>query len=363
MLRNGLDRRLGLVATLLPLFFLVLAALLLTVPSMARTVVSVSVGLVPDVPGINDQGYNQLAYEGLLRAQSDLGVTGTVYTPTSDTEYETQLQACADDGNDLCISVGFFMEAATLNVAYANPGTLFAIVDGEPAMPPGNLRGLRFAIDEAGYLAGTLAGLMTQSDVVGGVGGLPIPPVDAFLVPYSTGAKCANLRATSLLTYTYDFANPAVGADFAQRLLDQGADAIFAVAGGAGSGALLTTTQSGAWAIGVDVDQYYTVFQAGAVDGAEYLLTSAVNHIDNAVYQTISDVVSGTFSSGIVHYDLADDGVGLAPFHEADASVPQSVRDVLAAVRQGILDGTIDVYEPCESHPVYLPLVVSRFVP
>jgi basic membrane protein A len=360
---NRLDSNLGLMATLLSLLFLVVAALLLTVPSTARTPVAISMGLVPDVSGVNDQSFNQLAYEGLLHAESDLGVTGTVYTPTSSSEYETQLQACVDAGNDLCISVGFFMEAATQNVATANPGTLFATVDVQPATELDNLRGMAFAVDEAGYLAGTLAGLMTESDVVGGVGGLPIPAVDAFLIPYSTGAGCANLRATALLTYTYDFSNPAVGAGVAQQLLDQGADVILAAAGGAGNGALLTTTQSGAWAIGVDIDQYYTLFQGGAVDGAEHLLTSVLKHVDNAVYQTISDVVAGAFTSGTVLYDLADDGVGLAPYHEADAAVPQSVRDLLDAVRQGIIDGTIDVYQPCELHRVYLPLVVSGFTP
>ena len=358
MFRNRLDPRLSLVATLLSFLFLVLVVLLLTSPSTALTPAAVSVGLVPDEQGVTDLSINQLAYEGLLRAESDLGVTGNVYTPAGAAEYEAKLQECADAGNDLCISVGFLMAEATQNVASANPDTLFALVDSESSTPLSNLRGILFAADEVGYLAGTLAGLMTESDVIGGVGGMQIPSVEAFLVPYGIGAHCANLQTTVLLTYTGTFGDPELGAQVAQQMLDQGADVIFAAAGPTGNGALLTTTQSGAWAIGVDVDQYFTLFGGGSVPGADHLLSSAMKRVDNAIYQTIADVVAGTFAGGAVEYGLLEDGVGLAPYHEADASVPSSVRDALEAVRQGIIDGTIDIYEPCEAYRTYLPFVM-----
>lgn len=361
MVKNRFESVLTLAGTLSAVFIIVLAAALLTSPSIARTPAAVAVGLVPSESGVNDQGYNQLAYEGLLRAETSLGVTGSVYTPTGESEYEAKLQECVDAGNDLCISVSFMMADATRNIANANPGTLFAIAESEEPSPPDNLRGIMFASDEAGYLAGTLAGLMTESDMVGGVGGMQIPAVEAFLEPYRIAAECANLQATVILTYTGTFLDPELGAQVAQQMLDQGADVIFGAAGPTGNGAILTATQSGAWAIGVDVDQYFTLFQGGAVAGADHLLTSASKRVDNAVYQTIADVVAGTFTAGTVVYGLADDGVGLAPYHESDPYVPQSVRDRLEAVRLGIINGTIDTYEPCEVYRVYLPLVISGF--
>lgn len=318
---------------------------------------SVAAGLVTDVGGVNDMGFNWLSYQGLLRAQSELGVAGTVYTSTSPADYEPNLQQCVADGNDLCISVGFFTEDAIWKVAAANPDTRFAIVDVSRETYPDNLRGMTFAADELGYLAGTLAGLMTQSDVVGSVAGMQIPPVEAFVEPYRRAAQCANPDVTTIITYTGTFADPDLGAQVAQEMIAQGADVVFGVGGAMGNGAVLTAAQSGVWGIGIDVDQYLTTFMSGTVAGSDRLLSSAMKHLDNAVFDTIADVASGTFTSGTVLYDLAADGIGLAPFHEADALVPQSVRDELKRVEQGVIGGTIDVNALCPTL-IYLPVVV-----
>jgi basic membrane protein A len=316
----------------------------------------VAIGFVPDETGIADMGFNWFSYQGLLRAEIELGVVGSVYTPTSETEYESKLQQCADEGNDLCISVGFLLKDATLNVANNNPGTSFASVDTSFESYSENLRGMLFAADESGYLAGTLVGLMTQSDVIGTIGGMKIPPVELFTESYRNGAQCANTTVDVLVDYAGDFGNYELGAAMAQGMIAQGVDAIFGVGGLTGFGAVITATQSDVWGIGVDTDWYITVFENGAVEGADKLLSSAMKRMDNAVFATITDVISGTFSSGEVFYDLAKDGVGLAPYHEADPFVPQSVRDALDDVTQGIIDGSIDVNDPCRAH-IYLPVV------
>jgi basic membrane protein A len=320
---------------------------------------AVNVGLVTD-EGTLDDPFNWLSYQGLLRAEHELGVVGTVYTSTGSADYQPNLEQCAAAGNDLCLAVGFSMADAISTVAALSPTVDFALVDASFESSPDNLRGLVFAADEVGYLAGTLAGGMTLSDVVGAVGGFPIPPVDDFLHGYRNGAQCANPTAQVLLTYTYDFVSQTLGARVAQELIAQDADVIFGAAGAAGAGAVLTATQSGVWGIGVDTDYYTTVFESGAVAGAEHLLSSALKRMDNAVFQTIEDEVSGAFSAGTVTYDLADGGVGLAPFHEADPWVPQSVRDELNAVRTAIISGTLDVGDPCRT-TVYLPLTLRSY--
>jgi basic membrane protein A len=322
-------------------------------PAVAR---STAVGLVTDQGTLTDI-FNWLSYQGLVRAENELGVLGTVYTSTSSADYGPNLQQCADDGNDLCISVAFDTAEAISTTAATNPGTSFAIVDVTWDSYPANLRGIGFGVEGGGYLAGVLAGLMTQNDIVGGIGGMQIPSVEAFLEPYRIGAQCANRDVTVLVTYTGTFVDPDLGAEVAQEQMAAGADVIFAAAGPTGFGSVLTTTQSGAWAIGVDVDQYYTTFLSGTVSGSDKLLTSVIKGADNGVYNTIADVVAGTFTSGTVIYDLAEGGVGLAPFHEADPFVPASVRDALDITEQGIISGTIDVYAPCEHHFVYLPII------
>ena len=318
-----------------------------------------SVGLVIDGPTLDPGGIQWVAYQGLLRADTELGALGTVYTSTGPSQYEPNLQQCANDGHELCISFGGMMASATVTAAHDNPGTAFAILDAALDTYPDNVRGIVFVADEVGYLAGTLAGLMTESDVLGVIGGFPIPVVDAFAYGFRNGAQCANPAATVHITYTYDFVSQDAGARVAQALIAEGADVIFAPAGGAGVGAVLTATQSGAWGIGVDSDYYTTVFESGAVPGAEKLLSSAVKRLDNAVFDTVEAVISDTFTSGTQLYDLQAGGVGLAPFHEAADAVSQEVEDQIQSVEQGIINGTIDIDEPCRSF-VYLPLVVRQ---
>jgi basic membrane protein A len=346
------------------LLFVVLAAAVVLVAPASGTAASdppVKVGLVTDEGTLADQGYNWLSYQGLLRAESELGVVGTVYTSTSSADYALNAQQCVDDGNGLCMSVGFFTGEAISATAAANPGISFAVIDGEFETYPPNLRGTGFATEEAAYLAGTLAGLMTESDIIGAIGGMKLPSVVAYLEPYENGAQCAKPGVTALVSYTGTFGDPYVGAAVAQEMMSAGADVIFAAAGGTGGGAVLTTAQSGHWAIGVDIDQYLTLFQGGAVPGSDKLLSSARNRLDNAVFDTISDVVDGTFTSGTVVYDLAMGGVGLAPYHGADPYVPQRVRDALAEVTQGIISGSIDVNRSC--YYVHLPLMVRTSSP
>ena len=156
--------------------------------------------------------WNELSYQGLMRAETELGVIGTVYTATSDADYGPNLEACVLDGNDLCISVGFSTQDAISETASTYTATNFAIVDLPFDPNQQNLRAINFQVDEPSYLAGTLAGLMTQSDKLGLIGGMEIPGVTIFIDGFMQGAMCANLDVTQLLTYTWNFGDPDLGA-------------------------------------------------------------------------------------------------------------------------------------------------------
>jgi basic membrane lipoprotein Med (substrate-binding protein (PBP1-ABC) superfamily) len=349
----------GILALALGGVLLLLLGLQTGAPVMAN---AAAVGLVTDENGVADMSWNWLIYQGLLRAEAELGVVGTVYTTTDAADYEPQLQQCAVDGNDLCLAVGWLMSPAIVSAASANPATKFAIVDGSCSQPfcdiyPSNLRALHFVEEEAGYLAGTLAGHMTQSDVIGAVATMKnVPAVRLYADGYRNGAQCSNSKVDVLIEYTGTWSDPELGAEVAQNMIAQGADAIFAIGGTTGVGAVLTATQSGAWGIGVDTDWYLSFFQNGGVTGSDKLLSSAMKRMDNGVFGTISDVISGTFTSGEVLYNLAAEGIGLAPFHEADPLVSQGVRDALDIVKQGIVSGTIAISDPCRPN-LYLPVI------
>ena len=326
---------------------------------------TIGVGLVVD--GVNYQdpadSFNWLAYQGLLRAQTELSVTTAVYTTSGNLDYVIKLQQCALDGQALCMGVGFPMGDALLYNANAFTGTKFAGIDTFFDAPPNNLRGLLFAEDEAGYLAGTLAGLMSQSHLVGVVGAVDwIPAVVRLVEGYRNGAQCAAGSNQVLATYAGTFTDPALGAEIAQGMIAQGADVIFNAAGPTGDGAILTATQSAAWAIGVDTDQYVTLFGSGSVAGADKLLSSAMKRVDNVTFAVIVDVISGTFTSGNAVYGVADQGVDLAPFHDTDPFVPQTVRDAIDSVRQGIIAHTLDINDDCHTY-LYLPVVIKGASP
>jgi basic membrane lipoprotein Med (substrate-binding protein (PBP1-ABC) superfamily) len=248
------------------------------------------------------------------------------------------------------------MNNAIINAATTATTTLFALVDYEFSYPPDNLRGLNFAEDEVGYLAGVLAGKMSQHHVVGAVAGLPNSRVDGFAAGYKNGVLCSSpLTATVLITYAGTFANPNLGAQIAQQQIANRADVIFNIADATGNGAILTATQSGKWAIGLDTDQYVSLFGNGAVSGSNKLLSSAMKRVDIAVFATVADVIGGTFTAGSSRYGLHNDGVGLAPFHGANAAVSQNVRNAIEIARLGLINGTLNVNDTCRRY-LYLPL-------
>ena len=298
---------------------------------------ALKVGLVTDIGGLNDKSFNQLANAGLERASDELGVEIRVIESKSDADYIPNLQSLAEDGYDLVIAVGFLMQEATQQAAATYPDTNFAIIDAtfDPALP--NSVGLLFKEQEAGYLVGYLAGLVTESNTVSSVGGLKIPPVDHYIAGFAAGAKDANPDVKVLNGYSQDFVDQAKCKEVALDQISNGSDVVFQVAGGCGLGALDAADQEGAWGIGVDADQAYL---------GDHILTSALKRVDEAVYKTIQSAVEDSFAGGTaVVFGLADDGVGVG---EINSAVPQEDVDAMNAQVDGIVSGEIAVPDTVE---------------
>ena len=125
----------------------------------------IKVGMVTDIGGLNDRSFNESAYNGLKRAQSELGVDIRALTSKSNADYVPNLTSLARQKYDLVIGVGFLMAEAMEKVSNAFPDTNFAIIDSsQQAMKtqPKNVEGLLFKENEAGYLVGYMAGLYTK---------------------------------------------------------------------------------------------------------------------------------------------------------------------------------------------------------
>ena len=297
---------------------------------------TIKVGLVPDVSGLNDRGFNHLSYVGLLRAQQELGVQPTVYHSNAQLDYLPNMTTLARKGYDLTIAVGY-TEATAVDTAATNfPKAKFAIVDvdqTEETHKPPNLLGLLFREQETGYLVGYLAGLeekrLPGPDVVGSVGGEKQPPVDRFIAGYEAGAKAADPGIKVLNGYSQDFTDQAKCKQVALNQIEAGAGVIFQVAGACGLGALDAAKEKHVWGVGVDVDQSYL---------GPHILTSAVKRVDTAVFLAIKSVVDGTFKGGDIVFGLKQNGVGIG---KISPKVPKSEVAAVNKVRAEIISGKI----------------------
>jgi basic membrane protein A and related proteins len=297
---------------------------------------TIRVGLVTDIGGLDDRGFNQLANEGLERAKSELGVEGRVLTSDQNSDYVPNLSGLAQQGFDLVIGVGFLMGDAMNTVATRFPDTNFAIIDFSQAAlkdKPANVRGLLFTENEAGYLAGYLAGLYVKDkggdQVVSSVGGQKVPAVDSYIAGYQAGAKEANPDVETLTAYSQDFVDQAKCKEVALNQIGEGSQVVFQVAGGCGLGALDAAKERNVAGIGVDADQSNL---------GDQVITSALKKVDVAVFDTAQQVQDGSFKGGEdTIFDLKSEGVGLAPLNPD----VEQYADQIEQVQQDIVDGKI----------------------
>jgi basic membrane protein A len=295
----------------------------------------IKVGLVTDIGGLNDRSFNHLAFVGLQRAEKELGIKGRVLTSKSAADYVPNLTTLAQQQYDLIIPVGFLMADATAAVAKQVPTGKFSIVDFPAAAlkgKPTNVEGLLFKEQEAGYLAGYLAGLYAKDNnikVVSSVGGQKIPPVDHYIAGYEAGAKAADPGITTLHGYSQNFVAQDKCKEIALNQIAKGSKVVFQVAGQCGLGALDAAKGKGAQGIGVDADQGYL---------GSYILTSAQKKVDVAVFNAIKAAQAGQFKGGAdVVNDLTNDGVG---YGTLDAQGKKYATQ-LNSVKQDIISGKI----------------------
>ena len=314
-------------------------------------------GQVTDVGGIDDKGFNQLAWEGMQQAANDLGVEVQFLESQQQTDYEKNLAEFINQDYNGIITVGFLLADATKAASEANPDLPFAIVDF-PSQTPGDM-GLLFAVSEPSFMAGYLAAGMSQTGTVCTYGGIKIPPVVEFMVGFEHGVayynaqKGADVQVQGWKTdaaaegggdgsFTGNFESLDDGRSFAENFFDEGCDIIFPVAGPVGLGSAAAAQDRGFMVIGVDADLTQT-----NPDAAEVYLTSVLKKIDVAVATAVTRMEDGSFEGGSNYIStLENDGVGLAPFYDFDGDVPQEMKDELEVIRQGIIDGSISTGWP-----------------
>jgi ABC-type uncharacterized transport system permease subunit/basic membrane lipoprotein Med (substrate-binding protein (PBP1-ABC) superfamily) len=302
----------------------------------------VRVGLVTDAGGsIEDGTYTQYAYAGMRRAAEEFGLETTYIETDRLEDIEGNLLMLVEGGYGLIIAVGRHLGEVVERVSKDYPGTNFATVDFAPYPILPNVMGLLFAEDQAGFLAGALAGYMTQSNVLGVVAGDQVPPVIKFRKGFANGAKYVNPQVKVLGEYIESFTDPQKGRVVARSFIEQGADVVFGAGGETGSGGIRGAAEQGVWAVGVDQDEWVTTFENGGAPGADRLLSSAVKRVDNAVYEATRRAVEGKFVGQTALFDASNEGIGLAPHHAAESAIPEEVKGRIAELVAGLRSGTI----------------------
>jgi basic membrane protein A len=303
------------------------------------------IGLVTDVGGLNDKGFNHLAFVGLQKAEKDFSnVKGDVTESHTGDDYVPNLTHYASQGYDLVVAVGFLMQQAVGTVAGQFPKVNFAIVDGAGTdanfndLKQPNVADLFFHEEQAGALAGVASGMLEKaqltpkkSGIVSTVGGQKIPPVDHYIAGFQWGAKHEDPTNKTLNGYSNDFTDPTKCAGIANSQIGQGSEIVFQVAGGCGLGALQAAGQKGVWSIGVDADQK---------DSDKSVIASAIKRVDTSVYDSIQSVTIGSFAGGPHFFDLTNDGVGLVPGNQP---VPAAIQTEIDAIAAQIKSGAITV--------------------
>ena len=296
------------------------------------------VALVADAGQLNDNGFNELAFNGLKRAERELGITGRVVESASPADYVPNMSTLARQGFDLIIGVGFAQGDAVAATAKRFPETSFAIVDVDQSFlkgKPANVQGLLFREEQVGYLVGYLGALEAKragSTSISAVGGFKEPPVDRFIAGYKAGAEAAVPGTKVRWDYSQNWDDQAKCKELALNQIAAGSKVVFQVAGGCGLGALSAAKDEDVWGIGVDGDQSFL---------GPHVLTSALKGVDSAVFLTIESLEAGTFEGGKnAVFGIEQDGVGLGTLSpNANPDDVSAVEDVEQKLADGEISG------------------------
>ncbi len=293
--------------------------------------------LIFDLGGKFDKSFNEAAFNGAQRWADETGGTFREIELTSEAQREQALRRFAEAGANPVIMTGFAFGSVLGEVAPDYPDTKFAIIDMVVDQP--NVRSVVFNEHEGSFLVGMMAGLKTETNTVGFIGGMDIPLIRKFACGYAQGVLAANPDATVVANMTGTtpaaWNDPVKGGELTKAQISQGADIVYAAAGGTGVGVLQAAADEGIFSIGVDSNQNY--LHPGSV------LTSMMKRVDVAVYDALTQ---GTeLETGFNVMGLANYGVGVALDENNEAIVSYDMLAQVYAAADKIVSGEMMVHD------------------
>lgn len=295
------------------------------------------IGLVIDRGGKDDKSFNAAAYEGLVRAQKELGIEGKVVEAADTNSFDLLLRQFANRKYDLVIAVGFTQKADTEQIAKQFPKINFAIVDAEVSLP--NVRSLLFEEHQGAFLMGAIAALNSKTGKIGFIGGMDIPMIRRFEMGYVAGAKYINPKIKTTANFigvsSEAWNNPAKAKELALSQYASGVDVIFGAAGASTMGVFDAAEEKKQKAIGVDSNQNWV--KPG------YILTSMLKRVDVAVFDSIRLAKEGKFVGGAVRFGLENNGIDYAIDKHNEKLMTPEIRKKVDDIKAQILAKKINV--------------------
>lgn len=277
-----------------------------------------SIAMITDVAGVNDHSFNQSAWEGLQKAEKDLGVKVKYLESKQDADYSTNVETLIDEEVDLIVGVGSKLAPTIEQASKDYPDQKFVIVDETYEKIPSNVETVLFNAEQSAYLVGLIAGKMTKTNDIGFIGGMDISVINTFKYGYMAGVKTANSKCKLQSQYANSFTDQAKGKAIANQMISNGTDIIFIAGGDVGTGAIEAIKEANKYAIGVDRDQSDLA--------PDNVLTSAIKRVDIGVYETVKSFIEGKFEGGSsTTYGLEQGAVGIPD--TTSKLVPQDVLD------------------------------------
>jgi len=330
-----------------------------------------TIAVVTDVGTIDDKNFNQYSYQGAQLGAHSIGAADPAYVvPKDASEYGADIQSFLDSGANLIVTVGFNLNTDTLKAAKNNPNVWFIGVDqsacvdesgnpdpnfgcaGDASVLLPNFVGLQYQEDQAGYLAGIVAGSISANKNVAAIGGINlVPAVVRYIQGYELGAQSVDKKMkvetgyVSTSDFTIAFNSPSDGKTYADQFIQTNhPDVVFQVAGKTGNGVLESACANGLYGIGVDVDQWLSL---NAASDPTYgcIVTSAEKHLSDSVSNTIQQIYLGTplglDAAGSLHFNAANGGIGVAPEQDGKGLITPDIQTALDTATAAMAAGTL----------------------
>lgn len=299
----------------------------------------VKVTMVTDEGGVNDKSFNQSAYEG-LNAYKDEGKVEFDYIEShSDADYQPNLESALDSGSDLIVTVGYALYNDTSEAADTNPDQKYAIIDNANIEEQENLLGITFADHQNSFLAGYIAGMKSESNHVGFVGGQVSDVIDRFEYGFRAGiAEAAKEKGEEIkvdVQYANSYSDQAAGKNIANQMYQSGADVVMHAAGGTGIGVIEAAKENDKWVIGVDRDQ--------GEEAPDNMLVSTIKGVGDAIKIVVDELASGKFDGGTTRDFTLADGKAVDLAYGPNDLVSQEIKDKVEELREKIVAGEIEV--------------------